>query len=182
MNSGPVEAYLEILRGAGVLPQRCSTVIVRKQCAYKAKHALIPSYGVQAWADALAHTPLAPVCLPGAPFIGVYLCGRERPHEDTGPEGEVTVDTVAVATLLVQGDLYWKRSSGVAAEVLQAIFCHANQCSPERVGRVLGPVRKGDERTAVSSRPQPRSAQPVHRVAEASLPSARATHLDPSAP
>lgn len=50
---------------------------------------------------------------------------------------------IVVVTLLVQGDLYWRRSAEVAVEVLQTVFCEGRRCSAERVGRFLGPVQEG---------------------------------------
>ena len=77
---------------------------------------------------------------------------------------------VAVATLLVQGDLFWKRSSGVAAEVLQAVFCEASRCSAERVGRFLRPAREVGEVAVVAPHPQGSPVGPRQQVADASLP------------
>ena len=77
---------------------------------------------------------------------------------------------VAVATLLVQGDLYWKRSSGVAAEVLRAVFCEASQCSAERVGRFLRPAREPSELAAVAVPAEGKPAEPLTQLADAVVP------------
>ncbi len=42
---------------------------------------------------------------------------------------------VAIAVLLVQGDLWWRNASQIAAEVLQRVFCEGRDCSPEHVAR-----------------------------------------------
>ncbi|MDJ0850786.1 MAG: penicillin-binding transpeptidase domain-containing protein [Myxococcota bacterium] len=42
---------------------------------------------------------------------------------------------LAVATLLVQGDLYWKTASQVAAEVLRRAFCSDDGCAAENADR-----------------------------------------------
>ncbi len=39
--------------------------------------------------------------------------------------------SVAVATLVVHGDLYWRGASQLAAEVFQAVFCADGPCDPE---------------------------------------------------
>lgn len=46
---------------------------------------------------------------------------------------------LAVATLLVQGDLYWRTASQIAAEVLRRAFCEGRRCSAARADRWLRP-------------------------------------------
>jgi hypothetical protein len=42
---------------------------------------------------------------------------------------------IAVATLLVQSDLWWRNASQIAAEVLRRVFCTGKSCRPENAGR-----------------------------------------------
>jgi hypothetical protein len=46
---------------------------------------------------------------------------------------------IAVATLLVQSDLWWRNASQIAAEVLQRTFCSGRSCGPQHVDRWLSP-------------------------------------------
>ena len=43
--------------------------------------------------------------------------------------------SVAVATLVVHGDLYWRGASQLAAEVFQAVFCADGPCTPDAARR-----------------------------------------------
>ena len=44
---------------------------------------------------------------------------------------------VAVATLVVQGELWWRTSSQVAARVFEQLFCDGGDCRPDHVERWL---------------------------------------------
>lgn len=46
--------------------------------------------------------------------------------------------TIAIAVLQVQTQLWWARSSQIAADVLESIFCERGHCSPERAARYTG--------------------------------------------
>ena len=111
IDTGPVEVYLDILRIAQILPSQHRAVIVRHHCTCQAKHALVPAHHTRLWAAALEHTPLAAACVPGAPFLGVYLCGRERPHEEGVGAYGTSNDALAVAKWLT-----WKKAIDMCCE------------------------------------------------------------------
>jgi cell division protein FtsI/penicillin-binding protein 2 len=46
--------------------------------------------------------------------------------------------TVAIAVLQVQGHLWWSKSSQIAADVLQEIFCERGRCTPQLASRFTG--------------------------------------------
>ena len=46
--------------------------------------------------------------------------------------------TVAIVVLQLQGDLWWRRSSEIAADLLVEIFCERGSCSPELASRFTG--------------------------------------------
>ena len=46
--------------------------------------------------------------------------------------------TIAVVVLQLQSNLWWSKSSEIAADVLQEIFCERGQCQPERAHRFTG--------------------------------------------
>jgi len=47
---------------------------------------------------------------------------------------------VAVAVLLVQGDLWWRNASQIAADTLREIFCEKGRCEPLRADRWMDPA------------------------------------------
>ena len=64
------------------------------------------------------------------------------------------IAAIGVAVLLVQGDLWWRNASQIAAEVLRGVFCDAGDCRSEHVGRwirlpettlALAPERRGHD-------------------------------------
>ena len=61
--------------------------------------------------------------------------GRYEWFAGVAPAGE---PRVALAVVLVQGDLWWRNASQVAASVLEAIFCHRRQCDASRAEALLG--------------------------------------------
>ena len=46
--------------------------------------------------------------------------------------------SIAIAVVQVQGQLWWKKSSEIAADVLAQIFCEGRRCSPELADRFTG--------------------------------------------
>ena len=44
---------------------------------------------------------------------------------------------VAIATLLVQDDLWWRSSSQIAADILRSVFCDRQACRAENASRLL---------------------------------------------
>ena len=44
---------------------------------------------------------------------------------------------IAIATVLVQGHLWWRNASQIAAEVLKGVFCEKRSCTPERGERFV---------------------------------------------
>ncbi len=54
---------------------------------------------------------------------------------------------IAIAALVVNGELWWRSSSQIAADVLAAIFCRGSQCTPEAGEELL-------ERSAARSQPR----------------------------
>ena len=57
---------------------------------------------------------------------------------------------VAIATVLVQDDLWWRSSSQIAADVLQKIFCDRQGCDADNAGRFL---RVTETTAAITRRP-----------------------------
>ncbi len=48
---------------------------------------------------------------------------------------------LAIATLVVNGELWWRSASQIAADVFHEIFCERNRCSPERADGFARPIR-----------------------------------------
>jgi len=46
--------------------------------------------------------------------------------------------TIAISVLQLHGDLWWMKSSEIAADVLHKIFCERGSCSPELAARFTG--------------------------------------------
>jgi len=46
--------------------------------------------------------------------------------------------TIAIAVLQLHGDLWWMKSSEIAADVFRRIFCERGSCSPELAARFTG--------------------------------------------
>ena len=44
---------------------------------------------------------------------------------------------IAIATVLVQGPLWWRNASQIAAEVLKGVFCEKRSCRPEHGARFV---------------------------------------------
>ena len=100
-----------------------------------------------------------------------------------GPELGAELRTILGdrATLRVQGELYWRRSAEVAAEVLQAVFCEGRRCSAERVGRFLAPAQRGPKLAGAPGEALAKGAAGLRRVAGASAALAGASEGGPSA-
>jgi len=81
----------------------------------------------------------------GAPMLGpVSVAGKTGSLTGENPGGRyewfigaAPADSprIAVAVVMVQGDLYWRTASQVAASVLQSVFCEKGKCAPERADR-----------------------------------------------
>jgi peptidoglycan glycosyltransferase len=46
--------------------------------------------------------------------------------------------SIAIAVVQVQGHLWWKKSSEIAADVLSQVFCERRRCDPDLAGRFTG--------------------------------------------
>jgi cell division protein FtsI/penicillin-binding protein 2 len=46
--------------------------------------------------------------------------------------------TIAIAVLQLQSNLWWSKSSEIAADILADVFCEDRQCSAERALQVTG--------------------------------------------
>jgi len=83
----------------------------------------------------------------GRPLLGtVQVAGKTGSLSGKDPDGRyewfigvAPADSprVAIATVLVQGDLWWRNSSQVAAEVLHGVFCEGRRCSAEAASRYI---------------------------------------------
>jgi hypothetical protein len=83
----------------------------------------------------------------GRPLLGpVHVAGKTGSLSGNNPSGRyewfigvapADEPRLAVATLLVQGDLWWRNASQVGAEVLRRAFCHGDRCRAENAERWL---------------------------------------------
>jgi hypothetical protein len=81
----------------------------------------------------------------GRPLLGpVRVAGKTGSLSGENPTGRyewfigvapAEEPRIAVATLLVQSDLWWRNASQVAAEVLRRAFCMGRTCRPENAER-----------------------------------------------
>jgi cell division protein FtsI/penicillin-binding protein 2 len=81
----------------------------------------------------------------GRPLLGpVRVAGKTGSLSGENPTGRyewfigvapAEEPRIAVATLLVQGDLWWRNASQIAAEVLRRAFCTGGTCRPENAER-----------------------------------------------
>jgi len=84
----------------------------------------------------------------GQPLLGpVQVAGKTGSLSGKNPTGRyewfigvapAEEPRIAVATLLVQSDLWWRNSSQIAAEVLRRVFCTGKTCRPENAERWVG--------------------------------------------
>jgi cell division protein FtsI/penicillin-binding protein 2 len=98
----------------------------------------------------------------GRPLLGeVTVAGKTGSLSGHDPDGRyewfvgvapADHPRVAVATVAVQGPLYWMSASQLAAEVLKQVFCHSGACqddAADRLGRTVPEVAKGSPRSEV---------------------------------
>lgn len=79
------------------------------------------------------------------PLLGpIQVAGKTGSLSGTNPAGRyewfvgvapADAPRLAVATLVVQGDLYWQTASQIAAQVLRRAFCPEKSCAPENADR-----------------------------------------------
>ena len=89
----------------------------------------------------------------GRPLLGpVTVAGKTGNLSGEDPSGRyewfigvapASSPTVAVSVLQVQGHLWWRKSSQLAADVLKEVFCEGRTCSPDLATRYTGGI--GDE-------------------------------------
>ncbi len=85
----------------------------------------------------------------GHPLLGpVQVAGKTGSLSGGEPKGRyewfagvapADQPRVAVAVLVVQGPIWWRSASQVAAEVLESVFCEKGRCSDEMADRWLHP-------------------------------------------
>ena len=90
----------------------------------------------------------------GRPLLGdVSVAGKTGSLSGKDPDGRyewfvgvapAEDPQVAIATVVVNGPLYWRTASQIAADVLERIFCEKGRCDASRAGRFLD--RAGEER------------------------------------
>jgi cell division protein FtsI/penicillin-binding protein 2 len=81
----------------------------------------------------------------GRSLLGpVKVAGKTGSLSGTDPRGRyewfigvapAEAPRVAVAVVLVQGNLWWRNASQIAAEVLRSVFCSEGECRPETAER-----------------------------------------------
>jgi len=86
----------------------------------------------------------------GRPLLGpIKVAGKTGSLSGTNPRGRyewfigvapADRPRMAVAVLLVQGDLWWRNASQIAAEVLRVVFCSDGTCRAEQVERWTHPT------------------------------------------
>jgi cell division protein FtsI/penicillin-binding protein 2 len=89
----------------------------------------------------------------GRPKLGhIRVAGKTGNLNGTDPDGRyewfvgvapAERPTIAIAVLQLQGALWWSRSSEVAADVLQEIFCERGRCEPLLAERFASPPASG---------------------------------------
>ncbi len=97
----------------------------------------------------------------GRPLLGdVQVAGKTGSLSGKKPEGRyewfigiapADDPQIAVATLLVQGDLFWRSSSQIAAEVLRKLFCTRKGCSAANADRWLHAAGQATAATATGA-------------------------------
>jgi cell division protein FtsI/penicillin-binding protein 2 len=112
----------------------------------------------------------------GRPLLGeVTVAGKTGSLSGHDPDGRyewfvgvapAERPRVAVATVAVQGPLYWMSASQLAAEVLKQVFCASGKCEDEAVDR-LGHTVAGVPDRIERDAPEPvdRAEPPVRAVA-----------------
>jgi cell division protein FtsI/penicillin-binding protein 2 len=99
----------------------------------------------------------------GRPLLGsVKVAGKTGSLNGKAPAGRyewfigaapAEAPRIAVAVLLVQGDLWWRNASQIAAEVLRGVFCDAGECRSDLVARW---IRLPQTTTTAALAPAPR--------------------------
>jgi cell division protein FtsI/penicillin-binding protein 2 len=84
----------------------------------------------------------------GRPKLGsIHVAGKTGNLSGRDPKGRyewfigvapADDPSVAVAVLQVHGDLWWAKSSQIAADVLSEVFCERRRCEPELAARYTG--------------------------------------------
>ena len=110
----------------------------------------------------------------GGPLLGsIQVAGKTGSISGKNPDGRyewfigvAPADSprIAIAAVLVQGDLYWRTASQIAADVLHGVFCVKGRCAPEHaerfaripvtaaaLARVTAPRTPGDRTSAPHS-------------------------------
>jgi penicillin-binding protein A len=103
----------------------------------------------------------------GRPLLGpVRVAGKTGSLSGKDPAGRyewfigvapAESPRVAVATVVVQGPLWWRNASQVAASVLQGVFCERGRCDADLASRFI-PVP--ETAAALAQVPAPTDAQP----------------------
>jgi cell division protein FtsI/penicillin-binding protein 2 len=85
----------------------------------------------------------------GRPLLGpVLVAGKTGSLSGRNPDGRyewfagvapAENPRVAVATLVVQGELWWRTSAQVAAQIFEQLFCERGDCRADNVDRWLQP-------------------------------------------
>ena len=99
----------------------------------------------------------------GAPRLGkVEVAGKTGSLSGKDPTGRyewfigvapADEPRIAVAVLMVQGDLWWRSASQIAGDVLTRVFCERNRCAATHVERWLHAVPGEPEPKPSSMRP-----------------------------
>lgn len=99
----------------------------------------------------------------GAPRLGkVEVAGKTGSLSGKDPTGRyewfigvapADEPRIAVAVLMVQGDLWWRSASQIAGDVLTRVFCERNRCAANHVERWLHAVPGEPEPKPSSMRP-----------------------------
>jgi cell division protein FtsI/penicillin-binding protein 2 len=86
----------------------------------------------------------------GRPLLGpVRVSGKTGSLSGSDPKGRyewfigvapAEEPTVAIAALVVNGAVWWRNASQVAAEVLKHVFCPKGVCQPDAAERLLAAV------------------------------------------
>jgi len=97
----------------------------------------------------------------GQPLLGpVKVAGKTGSLSGTNPQGRyewfigvapADRPRVAVAVLLVQGDLWWRSASQIAAEVLRVVFCSEGSCRAEGAEQWTHPTDRAEPIAEVES-------------------------------
>jgi len=100
----------------------------------------------------------------GRPLLGeIAVAGKTGSLSGRDPDGRyewfsglapAVEPRMALAVLLVQGDLWWRNASQIAADTFRSIFCEKGDCSPARAERWKEPESTGPEEPTVASGPR----------------------------